>query len=54
MAATASVTPARALARLMIAAFAAVLLTLLLLVAMVGVGEPEPSGASTTAAVGGP
>ena len=54
MPATANVTAARAVARLMIAAFTAVVLTLLLLVAVVGVGDPvEPSGATTTAAVGG-
>ena len=54
MAATANITPARALARLMIAAFAAVVLTLLVLVAVVGVSEPgQPSGATTTAAIVG-
>ena len=55
MAARANVSPAKALARLMIAAFAATLLTLLLLVGMVGVGDPvDASGAPTTAAVAGP
>ncbi len=55
MAATANVTPAQALARFLIAALAAAVMILVLLVGMVGVGDPvETSGATTTAAaVGG-
>lgn len=44
----ATVTPARALARLMVAAFCAVLLTLFLMVGAVGVADTaDPSGAAT-------
>lgn len=46
--APATVTPARALARLMVAAFAAILLTLFLMVGAVGVADTaDPSGAAT-------
>ena len=45
----ATVTPARALARFMVVAFAAVLMTLVLTVVAVGVADPAvPSGAATT------
>lgn len=55
MAARANVTPAQALARLMIAAFATIVLTLLLMVGMVGVSDPvDATGATPTAAVSGP
>ena len=55
MAARANVTPAKALARLMIAALAATVLTLLLLVGMVGIGDPVgASGATAPATVAGP
>ena len=48
--AQANVSPARALARLMVAAFAAVLMTLFLMVGAVGVADTaDPSGAASTA-----
>lgn len=53
--AASNVSPARALARLMVAAFAAIVLILALLVGMVGVGDPvEPAGATATASVRAP
>ncbi len=53
--AQATVTPARALARLMAAAFAAVLITLVLTVVAVGVADPaDPGGAVTRPAAATP
>jgi len=51
----ATVTPARALARFMVVAFGAVLMTLVLTVLAVGVANPaDPSGAATTAPAAAP